>query len=148
MPRIRYEKTETYEILVDGDNAIFDTYKDLFLLAASVGYNRGQWDEDPGTDDEIPWRILRNDPKNLVVAKSIAYAHTEEYEALVDEDLQVELLQKYASAGIDVIRSQVVEQPGDPLDNMIEFLRRNRDMESEEERISVLEEIEEEFQGR
>jgi dnd system-associated protein 4 len=147
MPRIRYEKTETYEILVDGDNSIFDTYKDLFLLAASVGYNRGQFDDDPGKSDEIPWRILRNNPQNLVVAMSIAYAHTEDYEALVDEDVQVDILQKYASAGIDIIRSQVVDQPGDPLDNMIEFLRRNRDIESEKERISVLEEIEREFQG-
>lgn len=147
MPRIRYEKTETYKILVDGDNSIFDTYKDLFLLAASVGYNRSQFDDNPGKSDEIPWRILRNNPQNLVVAMSIAYAHTEDYEALVDEDMQVDILQKYASGGIDIIRSQVVEQPGDPLDNMIEFLRRNRDVESEEERISVLEEIEREFQG-
>jgi dnd system-associated protein 4 len=147
MPRIRYEKTETYEILVDGDNSIFDTYKDLFLLAASVGYHRSQFDDNPGKSDEIPWRILRNNPQNLVVAMSIAYAHTEDYEALVDEDMQVDILQKYASGGIDIIRSQVVEQPGDPLDNMIEFLRRNRDVESEEERISVLEEIEREFQG-
>jgi dnd system-associated protein 4 len=147
MPRIRYEKTEAYEILVDGENAIFDTYKDLFLLAASVGFNRGEMDDKPGTDDEIQWRILRNNPENLVVASSIAYAHTEDYEALVDEEKQVEVLQKYASGGIDIIRSQVVEQPGDPLDNMIEFLRQNRDVESEEERISVLEEIEHEFQG-
>ena len=147
MPRIRYEKTETYEILVDGDNSIFDTYKDLFLLAASVGYNRSQLDDNPGKSDEIPWRILRNNPQNLVVAMSIAYAHTEDYEALVNEDMQVDILQKYASGGIDIIRSQVVEQPGDPLDNMIEFLRRSRDVESEEERISVLEEIEREFQG-
>ena len=117
------------------------------MLAASVGYNRGQWDDNPGKDDEIPWRILRNNPENLVVASSIAYAHTEDYEALVDEEKQVEVLQKYASGGIDIIRSQVVEQPGDPLDNMIEFLRRNRDVESEEERISVLEEIEREFQS-
>jgi hypothetical protein len=56
-------------------------------------------------------------------------------------------LEKYASEGIEVIRSQVVEQPGDPLDNMIEFLRRNRDTETEKKRISVLEEIEQEFQG-
>ena len=147
MPRIRYDKTETYEILVDGENAIFDTYKDLFLLAASVGYNRGKWDDNPETSDEIPWRILRNNPQNLIVANSIAYAHTEDYEALVDEEKQVEILQKYASEGIEIIRSQVVEQPGDPLDNMIEFLRRNRDTETEAERISVLEEIEQEFQG-
>lgn len=147
MPRIRYDKTETYEILVDGENAIFDTYKDLFLLAASVGFNRGRWDDNPGKSDEIPWRILQNNPQNRVVASSIAYAHTEDYEALIDEEKQVEILQKYASEGIEVIRSKVVEQPGDPLDNMIEFLRRNRDTETEEERISVLEEIEQEFQG-
>jgi dnd system-associated protein 4 len=147
MPRIRYEKTESYEILVDGENAIFDTYKDLFLLAASVGFNRGRLDDSPGKSDEIPWRILRNNPQNRVVASSIAYAHTEDYETLIDEEKQVEILQKYASEGIEVIRSQVVEQPGDPLDNMIEFLRRNRDTETEEERISVLEEIEQEFQG-
>jgi dnd system-associated protein 4 len=147
MPRIRYDKTETYEVLVDGENAVFDTYKDLFLLAASVGYNRGTLDENPGTSDEIPWRILRNNPQNLVVARSIAYAHTEDDEALTDEEKQVEILEKYASEGIKIIRSQVVEQPGDPLDNMIEFLRRNRDQESEEKRISVLEEIEQEFQN-
>lgn len=146
MPRIRYDKTETYDILVDGENAIFDTYKDLFLLAASVGYDRKKWDEDPGTENEIPWRILRNNPENLVVAQSIAYAHTEEYETLIDADEQVEILQKYASSGIEIIRSHVVEQPGDPLDNMIEFLRQNRDIESEEEQISVLENIEQEFQ--
>lgn len=147
MPRIRYEKTETYEILVDGENAIFDTYKDLFLLAASVGYNRGTLDDNPKTSDEIPWRILRNNPQNLVIARAIAYAHTEDYETLTDEEKQVEILQKYAAEGIKIIRSQVVEQPGDPLDNMIEVLRRNRDQESEEERISVLEEIEQEFQS-
>lgn len=147
MPRIRYEKTETYEILVDGENAIFDTYKDLFLLAASVGYNRGTLDDNPKTSDEIPWRILRNNPQNLVIARAIAYAHTEDYETLTDEEKQVEVLQKYAAEGIKIIRSQVVEQPGDPLDNMIEVLRRNRDQESEEERISVLEEIEQEFQS-
>ena len=147
MPRIRYEKTETYEILVDGENAIFGTYKDLFLLAASVGFNRGRLDDNPGKSDEIQWRILQNNPQNRVVASSIAYAHTDDYEALIDEEKQVEVLQKYASEGIEVIRSQVVEQPGDPLDNMIEFLRRNRDTETEEERIGVLEEIEQEFQG-
>jgi dnd system-associated protein 4 len=146
MARIRYDKTETYEILVDGDVAIFQTYKDLFLLAAAVGYDRGRTDE-PGNSDEIRWSILQDNPQNIVAAKSIAYAETEDPEALVDDERQVDILRRYAAAGIDIIHSQVIDQPGDPLDNMVEFLRRNRDKESEESRRGILEEIEKEFQG-
>lgn len=146
MARIRYEKTATYEILVDGDAAIFETYKDLFLLAAAIGYNRGRTDE-PGNSDEIPWRVLQDNPQNVIVAKSIAYAETEDPEALIDDERQVDVLRKYAAAGIDIIHAQVIDQPGEPLDNMVDFLRRNRDKESEESRRGILEEIEQEFQS-
>jgi len=146
MARIRYDKTETYEILVDGDVTIFETYKDLFLLAAAVGYDRGRTDE-PGNSDEIQWSVLQDNPQNVVAAKSIAYAEIDDPEALVDDERQVDILRKYAAAGIDIIHSQVIDQPGDPLDNMVEFLRRNRDKESEESRRGILEEIEKEFQG-
>ena len=144
--RIRYEKTDAYEILVDSDQAIFETYKDLFLLAASVGYARNRSDEDPSRPDEIPWDVLQSNQKNSVVAAALAYAATEDPDSLTDENIQIDLLEKYAAEGIDIIEAQVIDRPGDPLDNMIEFLRRNRDEDSEESRRNILEEIEREFQ--
>jgi hypothetical protein len=57
---IDYRKTEVYDVLVDQDQ-IFDSYTQLLIFAAAVGYAHGRFEEDVEEDAQTKWYYIKGD---------------------------------------------------------------------------------------
>lgn len=141
----KYENNEAFEELADGDSPIFDSRVRFLVFAASVGYAEDRVVEDPGEDNYIRWNYIGQDSQLSVITASLAYAVTEEPEVILDPHDQIDVLHRYGAGGSRLIKQEVVDAPGDNLDNLIDFIQDHRDEDEMKERVGVLEEIEKEI---
>lgn len=141
----KYENNEAFEELADGDSPIFDSRVGFLVFAASVGYAKDRSIEDPGKDNFIRWNYISQDSQLSVITASLAYAVTNEPEVILDPHDQFDVLHRYGAGGSRLIKQEVVDAPGDNLDNLIDFIQNYRNEDEMKERVGVLEEIEREI---
>jgi hypothetical protein len=91
------------------------------------------------------WNYISQNQRLSVITKALTYARTEEPESILDPQAQIDTLVGFGAGGARIIQTEVVEQPGRNIDNLIEVLREQRDQEKSEERVGVLEQIEAEM---
>lgn len=140
-----YEKNEAFTELAEGDNAIFESNTRLLVFAASVGYARNNRIENPGDDGEVRWNYIGQNNRLSVIVASIAYADTDDPDVILNPERQIESLVAYGAGGARIIKNEIVDEPGDNLDNLVEFLQRHRDVDTLEEQVGILEQIESEI---
>lgn len=141
----QYENNEAFEELADGDSPIFDSRVRFLVFAASVGYAKDRVVEDPGQDNYIRWNYIGQDSQLSVITASLAYAVTEEPEIILDPHDQFDVLHRYGAGGSRLIKQEVVDAPGDNLDNLMDFIQDHRNEDEMKKRVGVLEEIEKEI---
>lgn len=139
-----YERNEAVEELAAGDDAVFESRIPFVVFAAGVGYRRDHWVESHETDGEMRWNYISQDQRLSVIAAALAYAHTENEEAIVDPEIQIDVLTSYAAGGARILKREVVDEPGTNLANLVAFLQEHRDAVESEKRLGVLEQIEKE----
>jgi dnd system-associated protein 4 len=139
-----YEKNDAYDALVSGDDAVFESNVRLFVFAAALGYAQNRRVPDPDDNGEIRWSYIGENQRLFAVSASLGYAATDDPEAIISPEIQIEVLSEYAAGGARLLVDEVVDAPGENLDNLVSFLRRNRDEEQLTEQVGILEEIEKE----
>ena len=140
-----YEKNEAFEELTSGEGAVFGSKLRLLVFAASVGYARNRYVPDHETNGETRWGFISGDKRLSVIVSSLAYTRRDDPEVILDTDAKIEVLTAYGAGGARIIKQEVIDQPGDNLDNLIEFIRQHRDREEAEQKAGILEEIEQDF---
>ena len=115
---------ELYSQLTTGDEVPFRTMKDLFMLAASVGYARGRRAPLTGLREIFRWPTFTSQ-EDLPVLGAIAIAETEDTVVLVDQNQLLTIVEEYANSGIDEVRREVANQPGSSRENLVQFLLGN-----------------------
>lgn len=141
----KYENNEAFEELADGDSPVFDSRVRFLVFAASVGYAKDRSVEDPGEDNYIRWNYIEQDSKLSVITASLAYAVTEDPEVILDAHDQFDVVRRYGAGGARLIKKEVIDEPGDNLNNLVDFIQAHRDEDVMKERVGVLEEIEKEI---
>lgn len=139
-----YEQNEAVEELGAGKDAIFESRTRFLIFAASVGYSRDHWVENHDENGEMRWNYIGQNQRLSVITGALAYAHTQNSDAIFDPDIQIDVLTSYGAGGARILKREVVDEPGNNLDNLISFLEDHRDEEGSEGRIGVLEQIEQE----
>jgi len=139
-----YEQNEAFEELSSGENAIFESHTRLLVFAASVGFARDHWVENYEESGETRWNFIGQDQRLSVISAALAYAHIKNEKAIVDPDIQIDVLTSYGAGGARILKREVVDEPGDHLDNLVSFLEDHRDTEDASGRAGVLEQIEKE----
>lgn len=139
-----YERNDAVEELSTGPESVFESRTRFLIFAASVGYARNRYVENPGDDGEMRWSYIGQNQRLSVITAALTYAHTEDDDAIFNAEKQIEVLTSYAAGGARIIQKEVVDEPGDNLDNLINFLQRYRDEDGPKDRIGILEEIENE----
>lgn len=142
--RVKYEKTDIYETLVD-EHEVFDSYIDLFVFCASLGYARDEGRQDYEGDSEMLWMHIANNELYRAVAAAIAYQDRDDPEALISPDVQLEVLAKYAAGGAEIAADEFGDIDGDPTDAVMNFIKANQDSQSRTEQNSILDEIRQSF---
>jgi hypothetical protein len=145
--RQNYARTEIYDKMVD-EWDIFDTYVDFFVFAASVGYRVSSrsdvagYDEDEYTGEgEMLWMHFTNKAAYRAVAASIAYQYTGNAEALTDPDLQLDVLARYARAGVEALATEFGDSQSTPRDGLVSFIDDYEDIDESKRSDEVLDEI-------
>lgn len=145
--RVKYERHDIYDQLVD-EWDVFDTYVDLFVFAAAVGYAtsdeatvRAYSTKDYRGDGEMLWIHLNDKPNYRAIAASLAYQFTGELEALTDAGTQLEVLARYAHAGAQQLDAEFGDAVTTPRDGLVSFVDEFRDGEMDEDDGQILDDI-------
>lgn len=140
-----YEKTDAFDELVEGDTKLFESRTRLLIFAASVGYHRGKRVEDHDENGEMRWNYISQNQRLSVVVSALAYADTNDPSVILDPERQIDSLTSYGAGGWRILEREVIEEPGDNLDNLVEFLNNHRDKDRLDQGRGVLEDIEREI---
>ncbi|CAJ52201.2 hypothetical protein [Haloquadratum walsbyi] len=140
-----YEKNDAYPKLGEGSDAPFESNTRLLIFAASVGYSRGRYVDDPAENGEIRWNYISQNQKLSVIVAALAYAYHNDAEVILKPEEQIETLRRYGAGGARVIKEQIVDEPGSNLDNLIAFIKNTQDEDKLTKQVGILEDIEEEI---
>lgn len=139
-----YEQNEAYDELVAGGSGIFESNVRLFIFSACLGHSKTRRIPDHDEDGEIRWAYIGENQRLFAVGASLAYAATQDPEAIITPETQIEVLTQYAAGGSRLLVDEVTSVPGDNLDNLISFLQQNRNEQELTKQVGILEEIEQE----
>jgi hypothetical protein len=140
-----YENSDAFEELADGDEPIFESRVRFLVFAASVGYAHNRSVESPERDKAIRWSYIDGDRSLSIVTAALTYGVTGDPEEILDPEQQIDVLQRYGAGGARLVNREVVDEPGDNLDNLITFLQDQRTEDDDTDRAGVLEQIEQEI---
>ncbi len=100
----------------------FESMKNIFMLAAFIGYNEKK--RIPlGKEQELIFGWAQFSPEDDVpLLRSLALVETEDVEVLTNQDQILTIAEEYANGGITEISKQVEDMPGDRITNLVDLL--------------------------
>jgi dnd system-associated protein 4 len=105
------------------ESAPFLLMKDLFMWAVAVGVKKGKRRILSGDKEQIfRWDQFSQDI-DVPALKTIALAETEDVEILLQEDQILRIAEEFANEGIRELKSDLIDQPGEALWNLINICR-------------------------
>jgi len=123
------DKHETYEKLVkrgseNPDHFPFQTMKDLFMLSACLGYKYDAFEE-IGSSKDIFSSDVFDEKVDIPIIISLAFAKDKDLMSLLDGRKVLDIAQGYANGGIGYVVEEVINNPGKPLNNLVEMVLGN-----------------------
>ena len=124
--RVRIDKVhhDTYVALTksqeDGGRAPFESMKNLFMLAAFIGYQMKKRVPLEGYID-FNWQALKDDQYSPLL-RALALSETGDIKVLKDNSAILTITEEYANAGIEIIQQQVENMSGDKVMNLVDLL--------------------------
>ena len=107
----------------DGDIPPFKDMKDVFMLAAFIGYKEEKWIPlIENRKDTIPWSSITEDSSMFNSLRALALVKTEDIEVLTNERKIQDIAEGYANGGFTVIHKQVAKEYGERLTHLTRFL--------------------------
>ena len=96
-----------------GESKIFDSMASMFVFAAALGFARGARRGLQGRKvDVFRWQNL--DDLNQTTLKSLALAATNgEVTVLADRGMVADVVEEYATAGVDILKAELGSVSGD-----------------------------------
>lgn len=140
-----YEKNEVFTELAEGSDSVFESNTRLLVFAASLGFARNRKAQTHDDNGEIRWNYIGQNQRLRVITASLAYADHGEPDVILEQAPQIETLQTYGAGGARILKEEVIDEPGEPLDNLIALLQQHRDQEEMEKQVGILEDIENEI---
>ncbi len=107
------------------EQAPFDTFKDLFMFAACLGFQNGHRTKPRKGNNggEVPTKVFTED--DVVILKAIAIADTGDVEVLDRLGEIFAIAEEYANSGIHEVKSYLLDEGGRPLWNLVNLLNGN-----------------------
>jgi dnd system-associated protein 4 len=126
------EQEPVYKQLTDSDEfGFFTTYKDIFMLAGTIGFMSNKRVEFSGSAEGIPWNVFNLDSDESVI-NAVAIAETEDPNILKsgDEtfDKKLQIFEEYAAGGIEIFKDKIMSEKKHAFENYFAFVM---DMENQ-----------------
>ena len=114
-----------YKQLTEGNDPVdvpFQTMKDVFMWAASLGYQRGERKPIRGKRTTI-FRWAQFSPQtDIPLIKAMAIADSGDIEVLMRQEDVLTAVEEYANAGINSLESRLLNANGQNLWNLVELI--------------------------
>ena len=114
-----------YKQLTEGNDPVdvpFQTMKDVFMWAASLGYQRGERKPIRGKRTTI-FRWAQFSPQtDIPLIKAMAIADSGDIEVLMRQEDVLTAVEEYANAGINSLESRLLNANGQNLWNLVALL--------------------------
>ncbi len=109
--------------VVDPVEVPFFKYKDVFLMAAALGYQLQQRKPLPKGDKKREIRLDTFNSKDIYILKAIALAEENDIKILLDGRKILSIAEEYAYVGIKKLESSLLNTGGQPLWNLLSLIR-------------------------
>lgn len=147
---VSFKKPDLYDEWVE-EYEIFDNLYDAVIFMAVLGYvednvERGNF---RGSKEGVGQGNIRiesfySDDIYRVIGSCLAYQDTDDPDALVDPELQAEIISKYATGGLEIAQKEFGDIPGDPTDAIVNYIE-TREERPETGEKTILNKIRENF---
>jgi dnd system-associated protein 4 len=119
------------------EDYVFSSYKDLVIFSAVLGYREDELTHegfDNSSDDKIniKYSTFTTEQLHRSVLESLAFQHTGNPDTLVDRNYQMDVLEKYAAGGLQVLDRRLGDIPGDRTDALVNLIQSYADEEGVE----------------
>ncbi len=126
------DKESLYQELVDsGEDAPFYKLKDAFLMAACIGSLQEESDKLSTRGKEFLLSVFSDDADKAIM-DALAFAKTDDLTILLDTEEKrgekYKIVEEFANAGIKTIKKRLLDAPGKPLDNLVDFILEYEDV--------------------
>jgi len=105
---------------VQPEDGPFETFKDIFMLAACLGFRQGRRVPTNKADSEFRVSVFTAD--DLAILKALAIAETGDVDVLTREGEILAIAEEYANAGIHEVRAYLLDEGGRALWNLVELV--------------------------
>jgi len=117
--------SDIYQQLKSGANkqpeeAPFETFKDIFMLAACLGFQNGRRVPTIKSGSEIRLSVFTED--DIAILKAIAIAETGDVEILARFGEILTIAEEYANADIYEVKAYLMDEGGRPLWNLASLI--------------------------
>lgn len=119
------EMHKTYKELSEGtdpEDVPFGELKDVFMMAACLGFANGKRRPLSSRRDILLWERL-SPQTDVPVLYAIAIAETGDVEILNQGYEFLTIAEEYANEGIHILRDRIFSQRGRPLWNLVDLIR-------------------------
>lgn len=100
----------------------FATYKDIFMLAACLGFRAGRRQSLPTGGGKHDIRTTIFSESDMAFLKAIAIAETKGVEILARPGEILQIAEEYAHSGIYDVKAYLLDERGRPLWNLVELI--------------------------
>jgi dnd system-associated protein 4 len=119
------DKEPIYQELVDSDDAPFVKLKDAFLMAACIGSLQKESEGLKGRGKEFLLSVFSDDADKAIM-DALAFAKTDDLTILLNTEEKTnkkyKIVEEYANAGIVTLKKRLLDAPGKPLDNLVDYI--------------------------
>lgn len=127
--RIRRPKTQEhiYKELTDTDEfGVFQSYKDLFMMAGVVGIIEKKRRSFEGSLEGISWNVFNLETDEAVI-NAVALVDTKDpsiinTQSSEDFDKKITIFEEYAAGGADVLYNKLKDHPRNAIDVLFEYI--------------------------
>lgn len=119
--------SEIYRQLKSGSNtqpeeAPFETFKDIFMLAVCQGFQNGRRIRTNKTGSEIRMTVFTEE--DCAILKAIAIAETGDVQVLSSQSDILVIAEEYANSGIHDVKAYLLDERGHTLWNLVGLLNK------------------------
>lgn len=106
----------------DPEDVPFGELKDVFMMAACLGYAKGKRKQLSGRRDIVRWETFSRDT-DIPILYAMAIAEQNDVGVLDDGFEFLTIAEEYANAGIHILEAKISRQRGKPLWNLVDLIQ-------------------------
>lgn len=117
---VEASKHQILKELTEVKESPFSTMKEVFMLAACVGYSNGDRASLGQKLGIFDWSVF-SEEEDIPVLRALALSSDLDVDEIENQDQLLTIVEEYANSGIDVLKQEIIDKPGNFVDKVVRF---------------------------